>query len=123
MDVRDDLVSPPQPRSGKTPRRLVAAVLAGLVGAGLMGGVGYTHGSDVVLGVVAGAVLVGILGHGVVVGSVSPAMLGGVLFGLAFAMIDGGGCVDPGGLMMIGAAVVGAVVGRVAFGPRVRGRS
>jgi len=91
------------PRRSGTPRsRAVAAAVVGLVGAGLMGGISYTHGSSMAVGAVAGAVLVGALGYGVATGTMSPVTLSAVLFALFFCMI-GPGCDDYGG----GAAIPG----------------
>jgi hypothetical protein len=82
-----------------------------------MGGIGYTHGSDIAVGAVAGAVLVGALGYGVATGTMSPATLSAVLFALFFCMI-GPGCDDYGGSAAIPAAVFGACIGRLFFGRR-----
>jgi hypothetical protein len=70
--------------------RAVAAAVGGIVGAGLMGGIGYTHGTSMVTGVVAGAVLLGALCYGVAAGTMSAVTLCAVLSGLFFCMIGPG---------------------------------
>ena len=53
------------PRRDSRPKsRAVAAALGGLVGSGLMSGISLTHGSNIFLGAVAGAVLGGASGAG-----------------------------------------------------------
>ncbi len=99
--------------------RAVAAIAGSLVGAGLMGGIGYTHGTDIVVGAVAGAVLLGALGHGVAVGTMGAVTLYAVLFALVVCMI-GPGCDDYSGMAAIPAALVGASLGRLFHGSRRR---
>jgi hypothetical protein len=83
-----------------------------MVGAGLMGGVAYTHSSDMALGGTAGAILVGALFHGVAAGTMSVITLSAALFGLFFCMI-GPGCDDYGGQAGAVAAFFGALIGLV----------
>jgi hypothetical protein len=97
-------------RRGSSRSRGVAAVFSGLAGAGLMGGIGYTHGTDMILGTLAGAVLVGALGYGTASGLASPITLGAVLFALFFGMI-GPGYDDYRGRAVVPAAFVGAFFG------------
>lgn len=82
-----------------------------------MGGVAYTHGTEIAIGVVAGAVLVGALGDGVVTGTMSPVTLGAVLFALFFCMI-GPGRDDYSGIAAIPGALFGALIGRLVSGNR-----
>jgi hypothetical protein len=82
-----------------------------------MGGIAYTHGSNLAVGAVAGRVLVGALGHEVATGTMSPVTLSAVLFALFFCMI-GPGCDDYGGNAAIPAALLGAFIGWVFFGRR-----
>lgn len=71
--------------------KLAAAALAGaIIGGGLMCGIAYTHGTDMKLGALAGAVLVGALGYGVEAGTMSRVTHCSVLFGLFFCMIGPG---------------------------------
>jgi hypothetical protein len=91
--------------------RLAAAALAGaIIGGGLMCGIAYTHGTDMKLGALAGAVLVGALGHGVEAGTMSRVTLCSVLFGLFFCMI-GPGFDDYSGMALVLGTLLGAVVG------------
>jgi hypothetical protein len=108
------------PRRGGTPRsRAVAATVGGLVGAGLMSGIGYTHTSSMSTGALAGAVLIGTLGYGVSAGTMSPVTLCAVLFALVFCMI-GPGCDDYGRNAAIPAAIFGVFIGWLFFGRRRR---
>ncbi|WP_165226996.1 hypothetical protein [Aquisphaera insulae] len=95
----------------------VAAIFGGLVGAGLMGGVAYTHWGNISFGALAGAVLVGALSFGVATGTMSPVTLCAVLLALFFAMI-GPGCDDYGGTTVIPGATFGALLGWLFFGRR-----
>ncbi|APW61632.1 hypothetical protein [Paludisphaera borealis] len=97
--------------------RAVAALVGCIVGAGLMGGVGYTHRTSVATGAFAGAVLLGMLCHGVAAGTMSAATLCAVLFGLFFAMV-GPGYDDYSGIMVIPMALFGAIIGWLFFGRR-----
>jgi hypothetical protein len=106
-------------RYGTTRGRVAAAAVGGLVGAGLMGGIGYTHGSNIAVGAVAGAPLVGGLAFGVASGIMSPVTLCAVLFALFFCMI-GPGCDDYGGNAAVPAAIFGAFIGWLFFGRRRR---
>src|SRR5262249_3801556 len=93
------------------PASRAAATLAGaIIGSGLMCGIAYTHGSDMVLGALAGAVLIGALGYGVEAGTMSVVTLSAVLFGLFFCMI-GPGYDDYGGTAVLPAALFGAAIG------------
>ena len=103
----------PRPR-GTSRSRAVAGLLGGLVVGGLLFGVALTHRSDVVLGASAGAILGGILGRGVVAGTIGPITVFAVVFGLAFCMV-GPGADDYGGVAGLIGAVVGAFTGWVAF--------
>jgi hypothetical protein len=76
----------------------------------MMCGIAYTHGSDMALGALAGAVLVGGLGYGVAAGTMSVVTLSAVLFGLFFGVI-GPGCDDYGGSAVVPAALFGAFIG------------
>ena len=96
---------------------ITMGLLGGMAGAALLGGVAYSHGGDPMLGVGAGAVLVGMLGAGVARGAVAPLTLCGVIAGLFFGMI-GPGCDDHGGVAVPPAALAGALIGRLVFGPR-----
>jgi hypothetical protein len=105
-------------RSDGTPiRPNVTAALGGLVGAVLMGGIGYSHGTDMALGASFGAILGAILGRGVVTGTTGPATVVAVLFALFFCLI-GPGYDDVGGILAIPTAGFGWCVGRVGFGRR-----
>jgi hypothetical protein len=84
-----------------------------------MGGIGYTHGTSVAVGALAGAVLVGALFYGVAAGTMNPVTLMAVLLGLVFCLI-GPGADDYGGATAVPAALVGALVGWVLFGRRRR---
>jgi hypothetical protein len=99
--------------------RAVAAAVGGIVGAGLMGGIGYTHGTSMVTGVVAGAVLLGALCYGVAAGTMSAGTLCAVLSGLFFCMI-GPGCDDYAGVAVVPAALFGACIGWLFFERRRR---
>lgn len=108
------------PRHNCPPRRRAAAsALGGLVGAGLMGGIGYTHGSSIPVGFLAGALFVGGLAYGVATGIASPVTLCAVLFALFFSMI-GPGADDFGGSVAVPAAICGACIGWLFFGRRRR---
>lgn len=100
--------------------RIVACVAAALAGGGLMGGVAYTHGSDIALGAAAGAALLGALGYAVAAGVAGPATLCGVLVGLVVALL-GPGVDDFSGSAVVPLALVGGVVGHLIFGGRRRG--
>jgi hypothetical protein len=95
---------------GMPPGRAVATLAGAIIGSGLMCGIAYTHGSDLVLGALAGAVLIGALGYGVEAGTMSVVTLSAVLFGLFFCMI-GPGCDDFGGTAVLPAALFGAAIG------------
>jgi hypothetical protein len=111
------------PRRDDTPQgRVVAAIIWGLVGAGLRGGISYTYGSDMAAGAAAGAVLVGALGHGVTTGTMSPVTLCTVLSALLFCIIVPG-CDDYGSNAAIPAALFGAFIGWLFFGRRRRDAS
>jgi hypothetical protein len=90
--------------------RAAAALAGAIIGGGLMCGIAYTHGSDMRLGAVAGAALVGTLGFGVEAGTMSRVTLCSVLFGLFFGMI-GPGCDDYSGFAVVPGALFGALVG------------
>ncbi|SIO34198.1 hypothetical protein SAMN05444166_3930 [Singulisphaera sp. GP187] len=105
------------PRKGKPQVRAVAAAVGGIVGAGLMGGTGYTHGTSVTTGAFAGAVLLGALCYGVAAGAMSAVTLCAVLSGLFFCMI-GPGCDDYGGNTALPAALFGGFIGWLVFGRR-----
>jgi hypothetical protein len=100
---------------GERQNRVGAAVFGGLVGAGLFGGIGYTHDTSITTGVVSGALLLGTLCHGVEAGTMSPVTLCAVLFGLFFCLI-GPGCDDYGGNTAVPAALIGGFIGWVVFG-------
>jgi hypothetical protein len=106
-------------RRSSSLHRTVEAVSAGLIGAGLMGGIGYTHGTGMILGTLAGAVLVGALGYGIATGLASPITLSAVLFALFFGMI-GPGYDDYAGHAVVPAACFGAFVGWLFRGHRRR---
>ena len=110
MDFGPQAVGSPMSRTMPTLPGLVSA----LIGGGLMGGVGYTHGSNIALGALAGALLVGALGHGLASGKTSPATLSAVLFALFFGMI-GPGCDDYAGNAVIPASLFGAGLGWLFF--------
>jgi hypothetical protein len=104
-------------REGEPQARAVAAAVGGIVGAGLMGGTGYSHGTSVATGAFAGAVLLGTLCYGVAAGTMSAVTLCAVLFGLFFCMI-GPGCDDYGGTAAVPAALFGAFIGWLFIGRR-----
>jgi hypothetical protein len=97
--------------------RHLGRTIGAVAGAALMGGIAFTHGTDIALGVVCGAILVGALGDGAVTGTMSPVTLCAVLFALFFCMI-GPGCDDYSGTAAIPGALFGALIGRLVFGPR-----
>jgi cell division protein FtsX len=74
-----------------------------------MSGVAYSHGSNMVMGALAGALGFGTLGYGVAAGTMSVVMLSAVLFGLFFGMI-GPGCDDYEGITVVPAAVFGVFI-------------
>jgi hypothetical protein len=90
--------------------RVVAALSGAIFGSGLMSGVAYSHGSNVTIGALAGALGIGTLVYGVAVGTMSVVTLSAVLFGLFFAMI-GPGCDDYLGITVVPAALFGAFIG------------
>jgi hypothetical protein len=105
-------------RAAGTPVSRAAAAIAGaIIGGGMMCGIAYTHGSDMVLGALAGAVLIGALGYGVEAGTMSVVTLSAVLFGLFFCMI-GPGWDDYGGITVAPAALFGAFIGWLLRGLR-----
>ena len=104
-------------REGEPQVRAVAAAVGGIVGAGLMGGTGYTHGTSVATGAFAGAELLGALCYGVAARTMSAVTLCAVLFGLFFCMI-GPGYDDYGGTAAVPAAPFGALIGWLFFGRR-----
>jgi hypothetical protein len=94
---------------GTSVNRAAAVIAGAIAGSGMMGGIAYTHGSDMALGTLAGAVLIGALAHGVEAGTMSVVTLCAVLFGLFFCMI-GPGCDDYEGIMVAPAALFGAFI-------------
>lgn len=102
---------------GSSRSRAVGGILGALVVGGLIGGVALTHRTDISLGASAGAVLGAILGRGVVMGTVGPATVFAVLFGLVGCMI-GPGADDYGGVAGLFCAGVGAFTGWLSFGFR-----
>jgi hypothetical protein len=90
--------------------RAAAAIAGAIFGGGMMCGIAYTHGSDMVLGALAGVILIGALGYDVVSGTMSVVTLSAVLFGLFFCMI-GPGCDDYEGITVAPAALFGAFIG------------
>lgn len=102
---------------GTSRSRAVAGILGALVVGGLMGGVALTHQTDISLGTSAGVVLGAILGRGVVMGTVGPATVFAVLFGLVGCMI-GPGADDNAGAAGLICAGVGAFAGWFSFGFR-----
>lgn len=108
------------PRSAGSPWILVfSAACGGLVGAGLMGGVAFMHGTDIGLGVVAGGLLLGALWYGVAAGTMSPVTLFSIILALFGCMI-GPGCDDYMGLVGILGAMSGGFLGLLLFGTRRR---
>jgi hypothetical protein len=108
----------PMPRcNGKVQSRAASTVAGSLAGGGLLGGIGYTHGGDIILAAALGAILLGALGYGVASRTMSPVTLCTVLFALFFAMI-GPGCDDYGGITVPPAALFGAFIGWLFFGHR-----
>lgn len=89
--------------------RIVASFLGAIFGSGLMSGVAYSHGSNVTIGALAGALGVGTLGYSVAARTMSIVTLSAVLFGLFFAMI-GPGCNDYGGISVVPAALFSAFI-------------
>ena len=94
----------------KSSCRTVAALLGTIFGSGLMCGITYSHGTNMALGALAGALSVGTLRYGVATGTMSVVMLSAMLFGLFFAMI-GPGCDDNEGITVMPAALFGALIG------------
>lgn len=84
-----------------------------------MGGIAYTHWSDISVGVGAGAVLVGALAYGVASGTMSPVTLCAVLLALVACMI-GPGYDDYGGNAAVPAAFFGGFIGWLFTGRRRR---
>ena len=82
-----------------------------------MCGVAYSHGSNMAVGAVAGALSVGALGYGVAAGTMSVVALSAVLSGLFFGMI-GPGCDDYAGITVMPAALFGAFIGWQLHGRR-----
>jgi hypothetical protein len=90
--------------------RIASALVGVVLGAGLMGGIASTRRGNVTFSAVEGGILVGILWHGVAVGTVSMVTLSTVLFVL-FGFMIGPGCDDYEGILALPAAIIGAVVG------------
>jgi hypothetical protein len=88
-------------------KRIAAALIGGLLGAGLVGGSASMYHKQIIPYAILGAFQVGFLFDGVVTGIVSPITLGAVVCGL-FVFMIGPGYDDDMGVLVIPAAMVGA---------------
>jgi hypothetical protein len=92
-------------------KRIAAALVGGLLGAGLVGGSASMYHNRIIPHAIIGAAQIGFLCDGVVTGIVSPVTLGAVVCGLFMFMI-GPGYDDYMGVLVVPAAILGACAGR-----------